>query len=150
MLFETLFSQVGLPPRVRVRQPHIPLSHRSPKHKLSKLSPDDNPADRRNGRFRSRFDTGAGQPPCHGVEANAAWLEIVLAAADLVAWAQLIGFTEAPELARCEINALRYRVLHVAARITRGARQLRLRIDATWRWAGGIATAWQRLRAAFP
>ncbi|MFY9338132.1 MAG: IS1380 family transposase, partial [Mycobacterium sp.] len=54
------------------------------------------------------------------------------------------------QLARCEINAFRYRVLHVAARITRGARQLRLRIDATWRWAGAIAAAWQRLRAAFP
>lgn len=44
---------------------------------------------------------------------------------------QLIGFTDTPELARCEIHAFRYRVLHVAARITRGARQLRLRIDAT-------------------
>ena len=66
------------------------------------------------------------------------------------AWAQLIAFTHAPELTRCEIAAFRYRVLHVAARITRGARQLRLRIDTTWRWAGAIATAWQRLRAAFP
>ena len=74
----------------------------------------------------------------------------MLAAADLVAWAQLIGFSGTPELARCEIHAFRYRVLHVAARITRGARQLRLRIDATWRWAAAIATAWQRLRAAFP
>ena len=83
-------------------------------------------------------------------QSNAAWLEIALAAADLVAWAQLIAFTHAPELARCEIAAFRYRVLHVAARITRGARQLRLRIDATWRWAGAIATAWQRIRAAFP
>ncbi|MDQ1250311.1 MAG: hypothetical protein QG597_4690 [Actinomycetota bacterium] len=63
--------------------------------------------------------------------------EIVLAAADLVAWAQLI-------------NDFRYRVRHVAARITRGARRLRLRIDATWRWAGAIATARQRIRAAFP
>jgi hypothetical protein len=44
---------------------------------------------------------------------------------------------------------LRYRVLHVAARITRGTRQLRLRIDATWRWAAQIATAWQHLRTAF-
>jgi hypothetical protein len=40
--------------------------------------------------------------------------------------------------------------LHVAARITRGARQLRLRIDATWCWAIAIATAWHRFRAAFP
>ena len=53
-------------------------------------------------------------------------------------------------LARCEIQTFRYRVLHVAARITRGARQRRLRVDATWRWAGAIATAWQRIRAAFP
>jgi len=63
--------------------------------------------------------------------------------------AQLIGFTDHPELARCEIATFRYRVLHVAARITRGARQIRLRIDATWRWAAVIATAWQRLRTAF-
>jgi hypothetical protein len=40
--------------------------------------------------------------------------------------------------------------LHVAARITRSARQTRLRIDATWRWAAAIATAWWRIRAAFP
>ncbi len=69
-----------------------------------------------------------------------------MAATDLVAWAKLIGFTEHPELARCEIATFRYRVLHVAARITR---QLRLRIDATWRWAQAIATAWRRIRAAF-
>ena len=50
----------------------------------------------------------------------------------------------------CEIDTFRYRVLHVAARITRGARQIRLRIDATWRWATPISQAWQRLRAAFP
>ena len=52
-----------------------------------------------------------------------------------MAWTKLIGFTEHPDLARCEIDTFRYRVLHVAARITRGARQIRLRIDATWRWA---------------
>ena len=46
--------------------------------------------------------------------------------------------------ARAE-DSIRYRVLHVAARITNVARQLRLRIDATWRWAGAIATAWQRI-----
>ncbi|MCP2624450.1 IS1380 family transposase, partial [Mycolicibacterium smegmatis] len=63
--------------------------------------------------------------------------------------ARLIGFTSDPTLARAEIATFRYRVLHVAARITRGARQLRLRIDATWRWASAIATAWQHLRTAF-
>ncbi len=72
-----------------------------------------------------------------------------MAATDLIAWAKLIGFTDHPDLARCEIETFRYRVLHVAARITRGARQLRLRIDAAWRWAQAIATAWCRIRAAF-
>ncbi|STZ42082.1 transposase [Mycolicibacterium gilvum] len=73
----------------------------------------------------------------------------MLAAADLVTWAQLIGFRNHPALARAEIATFRYRILHVAARITRGARQVRLRIDATWRWAAQIATAWQHLRTAF-
>lgn len=73
----------------------------------------------------------------------------MLAAADLVTWTRLIGFSGHPGLARTEITTFRYRILHVAARITRGARQLRLRIDATWRWASAITTAWQRIRTAF-
>ena len=72
-----------------------------------------------------------------------------MAATDLVAWTKLIGFADHPDLATCEIATFRYRVLHVAARITRSARQLRVRIDATWRWAAAIAQGWQRIRAAF-
>jgi hypothetical protein len=45
--------------------------------------------------------------PCHDFDSNAAWLEIVLTATDLVAWAKLIGFTHTPELARAEIAAFR-------------------------------------------
>jgi len=71
-----------------------------------------------------------------------------MAATDLIAWTKLIGFTDNTDLARCEIETFRYRVLHVAARLTRGARQLRLRIDAVWRWAQAIASAWRRMRAA--
>ena len=63
---------------------------------------------------------------------------------------KLIGFHGHTDLATCEIATFRYRVLHVAAGITRGARKVRLRIDATWRWATAICQAWQRLRAAFP
>jgi hypothetical protein len=101
-------------------------------------------------RIRQAKATGLANLPCHGFDPNAAWLEIIMAATDLVAWAKLIGFVDQPEIARCEIATFRYRVLHVAARITRGARQLRLRIDSTWRWAAAITTAWQRIRAAFP
>ena len=101
-------------------------------------------------RIRQTKATGLRNLPFHSFAANAAWLEIVMAATDLVAWAKLIGFTDHPDLARCEIATFRYRVLHVAARIIRGARQIRLRIDATWRWATAISQAWQRIRAAFP
>jgi len=100
-------------------------------------------------RIRQAKATGLRNLPFRAFDANAAWLEIVMTATDLIAWTKLIGFTEHPDLARCEIEAFRYRVLHVAARITRGARQIRLRIDATWRWAQAIATAWARIRAAF-
>ncbi|AGM29341.1 transposase IS4 family protein [Mycobacteroides abscessus subsp. bolletii 50594] len=100
-------------------------------------------------RIRELKATGLRNLPCHSFWANAAWLEIVLAAADLVTWTRLIGFASDRALARVEITTFRYRVLHVAARITRGARQLRLRIDATWRWAAAIAAAWHRVRTAF-
>jgi hypothetical protein len=100
-------------------------------------------------RIRQSKATGLRNLPFHAFDANAAWLEIVMAATDLVAWTKLIGFTGNPELARCEIETFRYRVMHVAARITRGGRQLHLRIDSTWRWATAIAAAWNRIRAAF-
>jgi hypothetical protein len=99
-------------------------------------------------RIRQAKATGLANLP-HRSDANATWFEIILAATDLVAWTQLIGFTEHRDLATCEIETFRYRVLHVGARITRGARQIRLRIDATWRWATAISQGWQRLRAAF-
>ena len=38
-------------------------------------------------------------------------------------------------LARAEPKTLRYRLLHVAARLTRGQRRLWLRIDRHWPWA---------------
>jgi hypothetical protein len=100
-------------------------------------------------RIRQAKATGLRNLPFNAFDANAAWLEIVMAATDLIAWTKLIGFTDHPDLACCEIATYRYRVLHVAARITRGARQLRLRIDATWRWAQAIATARARIPAPF-
>jgi hypothetical protein len=100
-------------------------------------------------RIREAKDTGLRNFPCHAFDANAAWLEIIMAATDLVAWTQLVGFLDTPELARCEIATFRYRVLHVAARLTRGARRTRLRIDKTWRWAAAIAAAWTRIRTGF-
>lgn len=100
-------------------------------------------------RIRQAKATGLRNLPFNAFDANSAWLEIIMAAIDLIAWTKTIGFTDHPELARCEIATFRYRVLHVAARITCSARQTRLRIDATWRWAHAIAAAWTQIRAAF-
>jgi hypothetical protein len=100
-------------------------------------------------RIRQAKATGLRNLPCRGWNENAAWLEVVLTAVDLVCWTKQICFADVPALARCEIAAFRYRVLHVAARLIRTARQLHLRIDATWRWTVHVAEGFHRLRAAF-
>jgi hypothetical protein len=100
-------------------------------------------------RIREGKAAGLRNFPCRGWDENNAWLEAVLAAADLVCWAKLICFAHVPSLARCEIAAFRYRVLHAAAQLTRSARTTRLRIDRAWRWAAQIAEGFRRLRAAF-
>lgn len=100
-------------------------------------------------RIRETKATGLRNLPCRAWSENAAWLEVVLSAVDLVCWTKKICFADVVELARCEIAAFRYRVLRVAGRITRGARQTRLRIDKTWRWVVQIAEGFHRLRTAF-
>ena len=101
-------------------------------------------------RIRQAKASGLRNLPCRAQDENAAWVEAVLTATDLVCWAKLICFADQPSLARCEIAAFRYRVLHVAARLVTTARQVHLRIDKHWRWATAILTGYQRLRAAFP
>lgn len=68
-------------------------------------------------------------------------------AGDLIAFAQSIVLHGQPDLAKAEPKTLRYRLLHVAARLTRGQRHLRLRIDRTWRWAHQLAHAFSRVHA---
>ena len=100
-------------------------------------------------RIRQAKATGLRGFPCRAWAENNAWLETVLTAVDLLCWTKLICFADVPDLARAEIATFRYRVLHVAARLIRSARQLHLRIDKTWRWATHIANGFTRLRTAF-
>lgn len=100
-------------------------------------------------RIREGKATGLRNLPCRGFDENAAWLETLLTALDLVCWAKLIGFRDLPTLAHAEIGTFRTLVLHVAARLTHGARQIHLRLDHTWQYATDIARAWQTIRAAF-
>jgi hypothetical protein len=60
-------------------------------------------------------------PPTHRSSSSPRWRHAT--ACDLIAWAQTILLHG--ELARCEPKTLRYRLLHVAASITRGQRRTR-------------------------
>jgi hypothetical protein len=83
-------------------------------------------------RIRTGKDTGFGRFPSRVFAINQAWLQIALIGIDLLPWTQLLLLDG--ELATAEPKKLRYRLLHVAARITRSARQTRLRIAETWPW----------------
>jgi hypothetical protein len=96
-------------------------------------------------RIRCGKDTGLRNLPFPAFEANAAWLELVLLAQDLLAWTQRLILTG--ELARCEPKRLRYRLLHVAGRLTRHARRLHLHLPRGWPWGKALVEAFQRLRA---
>jgi hypothetical protein len=98
-------------------------------------------------RIRTGKDTGLGRFPSRVFAINEAWLACALTAIDLIAWAQTILLHDEPALARAEPKALRYRLLHIAARLVRGGRKLRLKIDRNWRWARTLAQAFARLRA---
>jgi len=96
-------------------------------------------------RIRTGKDTGFGRFPSRVFAINQAWLELALVGIDLLAWTQTLLLDG--ELALAEPKKLRYRLLHVAARLTRSARQTRLRIAETWPWATDLAAAFTRLAA---
>jgi Transposase DDE domain group 1 len=96
-------------------------------------------------RIRCGKDTGFGRFPSRVFAINQAWLQLALTGIDLLAWTQLLILDG--ELAAAEPKKLRYRLLHVAARLTRTARRTTLRIATTWPWATDLATAFGRLAA---
>jgi hypothetical protein len=96
-------------------------------------------------RIRGAKATGLRNLPFDRWRRNQVWLELVLVAQDLCCWTQALLLDGA--LALAEPKALRYRLLHVAARIVRHARRTILRLQASWPWAVELARAFARLRA---
>ena len=96
-------------------------------------------------RIRCAKDTGLDHFPSRSFAINTAWLQVVMLAVDLLAWTQALLLDDA--LAKAEPKTLRYRLLHVAARLTRGQRRLWLRLQRSWPWARELAAAFARLRA---
>ena len=68
-------------------------------------------------RIRTGKDTGFGRFPSRIFAINQAWLQLALTGIDLLAWTQILLLDG--DLAAAEPKKLRYRLLHVAARITR-------------------------------
>ncbi|MDQ3664968.1 MAG: IS1380 family transposase [Actinomycetota bacterium] len=104
---------------------------------------------RRHGEVENRIknakDCGLERMPFTSFDANAAWMEMVLAAADLLVWTQQLLL--AGELAVAEPRTLRYRLLHVAGRLVNQARQLWLRLPEHWPWSDELLAAYRRLAA---
>lgn len=96
-------------------------------------------------RIRCGKNTGFGRFPSRWFAVNTAWLELALTGIDLLAWTQKLLLEG--ELATAEPKRLRYRLLHVAARITRSARRTRLYVAASWPWAAELVAAFTRLAA---
>jgi hypothetical protein len=96
-------------------------------------------------RVRALKSTGLSNLPFSAFAPNRAWLEAALVAHDVTVWTQQLLFVG--DHAVCEPKRLRYRLLHVAARITHHARRLTLHLPADWPWAAAIEQAFKRLVA---
>jgi hypothetical protein len=96
-------------------------------------------------RIRAAKTTGLRNLPFDRLRRNMVWLELVLAAQDLTCWTQALLLDG--HLAVAEPKTLRYRLLHVAARVVRHARRTILRLQRSWPWALTLARAFARLRA---
>jgi hypothetical protein len=95
--------------------------------------------------IRNDKDTGLAKLPFRDFQMNQVWLYLVLIAHDLIAWAQALLL--AGELAKAEPKRLRYRLLHVAARLAFHGRRATLRLQRTWPWAHELAAAFAKLKA---
>ncbi len=97
-------------------------------------------------RIRAGKQTGLAGFPFKSFAQNQIWLAIVSLAAALTAWTQLVALTGHPAR-KWEPKRLRLRLFSVAARITRHARQTRLRFSASAPWSSLIVAAIDRLTA---
>jgi hypothetical protein len=99
-------------------------------------------------RIRDAKDTGLANLPFADWDRNTVWVELVLLAQSLLAWWQRLCLHG--DLAKAAPKTLRYRLLHVAARVVSKARRLEIRLQRTWPWTRQLAAAFTRLRSLQP
>lgn len=88
---------------------------------------------------------GLAKLPFRSFQMNEAWMQLVLAAQDLLAFAKALTLTG--ELAKAKPATLRYRLLHQAGRLVRSGRRTRLRLARHWPWAEDLVAACRKLDA---
>jgi hypothetical protein len=77
---------------------------------------------------------------------NVAWTQIVALAANLLACFRHLALP-AGELREAAPKLLRFRLLHVPGRLTRGQRKRWLHLHADWPWTTDLISAWHTVRA---
>jgi DDE family transposase len=75
-----------------------------------------------------------------------AWTQIVALAANLLACFRYLALP-AGKLRDAAPKLLRYRLLHLPARITRGQRKRWLDLREDWPWTDEVINTWQAVRA---
>jgi len=88
---------------------------------------------------------GLAKLPFRSFAMNEAWMQLVLAAQDIVGFAKAL--TLEGDLAKAKPQTLRYRLLHQAGRLARSGRRTRLRLARHWPWAEDLVAACRRLDA---
>ena len=76
---------------------------------------------------------------------NVAWTQVVALAANLLACFRHLALPPG-ELREASPKLLRFRFLHVPARLTRGQRKRWLHLRADWPWTPGLIAAWNAAR----
>ena len=77
---------------------------------------------------------------------NVAWTQIVALAANLLACFRHLALP-AGELREAAPKLLRFRLLHIPGRLTRGQRKRWLHLRADWPWTTDLINAWHAVRA---
>jgi Transposase DDE domain group 1 len=94
---------------------------------------------------REGKDSGLQKLPFHAFAMNQIWLELVLLGQDLLAHFRNLCLTQQAQ--NREPKTLGFRLLQVAARLSRSGRRLHLRLSKRWRWRRLLQTAFLRVQA---
>lgn len=98
--------------------------------------------------IRCAKDTGLRALPLKLFRHNQVWLELALAAHDLLCHFRRVALLGEAQL--WEPRTLRYRLLHSAARVIESGRRLLVRLQRDWPWSRMLLNAFERIQALQP